>query len=989
MAHPACHERARTIHSMAKLLSPQPSRIPRPHDAVPESDAVAPEYANGTDDDLISQLAEIVGPSNVFGRVSDLVRYASDASPYRDIPSVVVAPRNAEDLSKLMHFAREHGRTLTFRAAGTSLNGQAMTNDILVDVKTNFGGMEVLDGGKRFRCRPGVVLGDAQAVLRRHGYMLGPDPGSTASAAVGGVVADNAGGMRCTLERDSYHTLQEAIFVLTNGAIVDTRDGDQAFYKQCPELHQAIIALRDRVRADDALTARLRKKFSIRNTNGLRIDAFLDEDEPVRILMRLLVGSEGILGVFTDLELRTIELPKKKAVTWVVLSELRDAANYVARLMETGAEACELLVSDVMKQAVGNFEQAPAEWADIDRNVAALLLEVGGANDDEVAEAISRVEDVLENADLLTELSFQTDPKVQAGMWELRSGLFGLLGEQRRQGTALITEDVCFPPEEIGRAASDLMDLLQRYDYPDAVMGHAPFGNLHFFLTPNLKNTAEIERYAEFLSDLTELVIDKYDGSMKAEHGTGVNMAPFVHREWGDTIFNLFWEVKNTLDPDTILAPDVKLTRKDDLHLQRFKSFPQIEAEINSCVECGFCEPICPSRHVTVTPRQRIVLRREMARQPEGSEVLEKLREQYQYDGIDMCAADGTCAIPCPIGIDTGKAMKRLRAAQTTSAQRKAAARIASSYGAVEALGRTAVSGVNLLGPTLSNAVTQAVRTVVSPERLPSVPGPMPQRARELPVTERAGAAAVYFPACVNRIFGRPASGGADTLDTPHAIVELGRRSAAPVWIPDDVSGACCGMPFSSKGFTEAFERKATELLERLWQWSNHGELPVVIDAASCTHTVVDSLPEVLKETDRERFARLRIFDSVEWLRDDVVTHLPITHPQGKIAVHPPCSGAHLGNTEALLELAQLCGDAEVPAGTACCGTAGDRVMLHPELVESATREEREGLAHGNYDRFVSANRTCEMGLEMIAGKPFESIACLLERASRPSHVPL
>ena len=974
---------------MAKLLSPQPSRIPLPPDSTPESDAVPPHYANGADEKLVVQLGEIVGPSNVFGRVSDLVRYASDASPYRDIPSVVVAPRDAQDLSKLMLFAREHGRTLTFRASGTSLNGQAMTNDILVDVKTHFGGMEVLDGGKRFRCRPGVVLGDAQAVLRRHGYMLGPDPGSTASAAVGGVVADNAGGMRCTLERDSYHTLHEAVFVLTNGAIVDTRDGDQAFQAQCPQLHQAIVTLRDRIRADDALVGRLRKKFSIRNTNGLRIDAFLDEDEPVRILMRLLVGSEGILGVFTDLELRTVELPKKKAVTWVVLSELRDAANYVARLMQTGAEACELLVSDVMKQAVGNFAQAPAEWADIDRNVAALLLEVGGADDDEVAQAISRVEDVLQDASLVSELSFQTDPKVQAGMWELRSGLFGLMGEQRRQGTALITEDVCFPPEEIGQAAADLMDLLKRYDYPDAVMGHAPFGNLHFFLTPNLKNSAEIERYSEFLTDLTELVIDTYDGSMKAEHGTGVNMAPFVRREWGGKIFDLFWEVKHTLDPDAILAPDVKLTRKDDVHLQRFKSFPQIETEINSCVECGFCEPICPSRHVTVTPRQRIVLRREMARQPEGSEVLEQLRDQYQYDAIDMCAADGTCSIPCPIGIDTGKAMKQLRSTQTTAVERKTASLIAGSYGALEALGRTAVSGVNLLGPTLSNAVTRAARTLVSPERLPSVPGPMPHRARELPATQRAGATAIYFPACVNRIFGSPASGAAGALDTPHAIVELGRRCGAPVWIPDDVSGACCGMPFSSKGFNDASKQKATDLLERLWEWSSQGKLPVVIDAASCTHTVVDSMPEMLGESDRERFARLRILDSVEWLRDDVVTHLPITHPQGKIAVHPPCSGAHLGNTEALIELSNVCGDAEVPVGTACCGTAGDRVMLHPELVESATREERESLARGNYDHFVSANRTCEMGLEMIAGKPFESIACLLERASRPSQVPL
>ena len=969
---------------MAKLLSPNPNRIPKPAYDESKPDAVAESFAGGSDKELVAALAEIVGADNVLSRVSDLVRYASDASPYRDIPSIVVQPRNAQDLSELMRYARRSGHTLTFRSAGTSLNGQAMTDDILVDVKTHFRGMEVLDGGKRLRTLPGVVLGDAQAVLRRHGFMLGPDPGSTASASVGGVVSTNAGGMRCKIERDSYHTIDQAQFVLTSGDIVDTRDGDEAFQKQCPELHTQLIELRDRIRGNKTLSERLRKKFSIRNTNGLRVDAFLDEDEPVHILKRLLVGSEGIFGVFTELEMRTIELPKEKAVTWVVFPDITDAANYVHKLVEAGAEACELLVSDVMKTSVGRFDQAPAEWADIDDATAALLLEVGGTNEEELEAAIEAAQEVLQDAELLQELRFERDPRIQTGMWTLRNGLFGLIGEHRRQGTALITEDVCFPPADIGEAAAELMELLKGYGYPDAVMGHAPYGNLHFFLTADFSDNEELEKYSRFLDELTALVVDKYDGSMKAEHGTGINMAPFVQREWGEEIFELFWEVKRTLDPDGILAPDVKLTHSQDIHLKRFKSFPKVEDEINMCVECGFCEPICPSRHVTVTPRQRIVLRREMARQPEGAKVLDQLREEYQYDAIDMCAADGTCAIPCPVSIDTGKVMKQLRGAQATKAEKTVAKGVAKSYGAVEALGRTAVSGVNVMGPKLANAVTQVGRALISPERLPSVPGPMPYSADQMPATDRQGATAVYFPACVNRIFGAPNQAEKDAVHNPHAIVELGRRSGAPVWIPDDVFGQCCGMPFSSKGFGEAYREKALDLLESMWQWSSHGELPVVIDAASCTHTVVDSMPAILNAEQRERFEKIRVLDVVQWLHEEVVDHLEITEHQGKIAVHPPCSGEHLGTTEALIALADACGEAEVPQGAHCCGTAGDRVMLHPELVESATREEREGLEKGNYDRFVSANRTCEMGLEMIAGKPFESISVLLERASRP-----
>ena len=242
-----------------------------------------------------------------------------------------------------------------------------------------------------------------------------------------------------------------------------------------------------------------------------------------------------------------------------------------------------------MRGSVGQFSAAPAEWADIDQSTAALLLEVGGTTEDELQQAIAAAEAVLEGAELLAPLHFETDPKKQNAMWQLRNGLFGLIGQNRPQGAALITEDVCFPPAQVGEGAAELMELLRRYGYPEGVMGHAPYGNLHFFITPDFSNPDELEKYSRFLDELVELVVDKYDGSMKAEHGTGINMAPFVRHEWGDEIWNLFWEVKEMLDPDTILAPDVKLTHQSDIHLQRFKSFPKVEQEINMCVECGFC----------------------------------------------------------------------------------------------------------------------------------------------------------------------------------------------------------------------------------------------------------------------------------------------------------------------------------------------------------------------------------------------------------------
>jgi D-lactate dehydrogenase len=167
------------------------------------------------------------------------------------------------------------------------------------------------------------------------------------------------------------------------------------------------------------------------------------------------------------------------------------------------------------------------------------------------------------------------------------------------------------------------------------------------------------------MEKLVEVVLDKYDGSLKAEHGTGLNMAPYVEREWGPKATELMWRVKGLADPDSVLSPGVLLNRDPGVHLRNLKTTPEIEEVATTCVECGFCEPVCPSRHLTTTPRQRIVIRREMARQPAGSPVQRALLEQYEYDGIQTCAADGTCQIACPLGIDTGKLVKGSSAGRT------------------------------------------------------------------------------------------------------------------------------------------------------------------------------------------------------------------------------------------------------------------------------------------------------------------------------------
>jgi D-lactate dehydrogenase len=277
-------------------------------------------------------------------------------------------------------------------------------------------------------------------------------------------------------------------------------------------------------------------------------------------------------------------------------------------------------------------------------------------------------------------------------------------------------------------------------------------------------------------------------------------MAPYVEREWGAKATEMMWRIKRLADPDGVLAPGVVLNRDPGVHMRDLKQMPEIEPIADACIECGFCDPVCPSRALTTTPRQRIVVRREMVRQPAGSALQRALLEEYEYDAIETCAGDGTCRIACPVQIDTGKLVKSFRARERGRRAERFALRAADRWSAVERAARgglRAGHGVAaLVGDAPVRGATEAVRNVVGREAVPAWTDGMPAPAPPLPSTERADAAAVYFPACINRIFG-PRS-------VPAALIEVSARAGLPLWVPADVAGHCCATPWSSKGSARA-----------------------------------------------------------------------------------------------------------------------------------------------------------------------------------------
>jgi D-lactate dehydrogenase len=970
------------------LLEPKVERI-APEVAAASPDAAPGWVAGGTPAAMRQELIGLLGEDRVLARASDIIRYASDASPYRLFPKVVVMAHDAEDVAKTLAYAKRNRVPATFRAGGTSLNGQGQSDGILIDVRRHFGGIEVSEDGARARVGPGNVLGHVNRVLAPYGYKLGPDPASTDIACVGGVIANNSGGMRCGVVRDSYSTVRAMKLVLASGTVADTEapDAEERFAAEEPELAAELLAIREEILADPELAERIRRKFEIKNTTGYRLCAFLDAETPVEIFRRLVVGSEGTLAFIAEATFETVPQPKRTTLAWLHFASIDEAIAPVDALVEAGARAVELMVAPALIVASYNIRGTPESWRELDPASAALLVEFGGSDDAELDEAEARAMAVVDEHELIAPPEFKRDPETIEVFWTAREGLHGLVGKMRIPGTALIVEDVCVQAADFAAMAKDLQAILGEHGFLTGVAGHASAGNLHFMITPDFSKAEDTERYESFMEKLVELVVDKYDGSLKAEHGTGINMAPYVEREWGTKATELMRRVKRAADPDGVLAPSVIITDDPGIHLKNLKTTPPIEEEATTCVECGFCEPVCPSRHLTTTPRQRIVLRREMARQAPGSAVLTALLDEYEYDAIETCAADGTCELVCPVGIDTGKFIKGLRQRERTDRSQRVALRLAERYESVERGARRSLAAGNAGGLARSAArgASQLARRAVGDELVPEWPPNMPKPApAELPDTSRADAAAVYMPACVNRIFGRARDGSGDGPSLATALVDVSARAGLPLWIPPDVGGHCCSTPWTSKGFRTGARRMANHTIAALWRWSDGGKLPIVCDASSCTLAMASEVVDLISEINAERHAKLEIIDSIAWARERLLPHLEIKRKLGSIAVHPPCASRHLELDRSLAALAaELADEVVVPIASTCCGFAGDRGMLHPELTLSATAPMAAELDGRSFDAHVCSNRTCEIGLQQGTGRPYESFVFALEELTR------
>ena len=902
-----------------------------------------------------------------------LLTWGTDAGFYRLIPQIVVRSMNEDEVSRLLALADKHNLPVTFRAAGTSLSGQSISDSILIVAGKHWEKYSISEDLETITLQPGIIGERVNQILKPFGRKFAPDPASVKSAMVGGIVMNNASGMNCGTHANSDKMLLTARIVFADGTILDTssEQSKENFSKSKPGFIEKIEQLRDYVQADEPFLSRILHKYSIKNVTGLNILPLAIYRDPFDIITHLLVGSEGTLAFLSEFTMKTGKDYPFKASAMLYFNDIKEACRAVVAMKKGPVMGAELLD----KKSLESVNDPTG------RGLTAVLTETMADTKEELYSQIKQIEGILSAFKTAVPVKFTDKEEEYAPYWAIRSGIFPSVGGTRKPGTTTLIEDVAFHIEDLPEATADLQQLLEKHGYPDAcIYGHALEGNYHFIINQSFDTREQVAQYESLMNEIKTLVVDKYDGSLKAEHGTGRNMAPFVQYEWGEKAFALMKEIKSLFDPKNLLNPGVIFNDDPHCHIRHFKPMPLTNEHVDKCIECGFCEVNCLTSGFTLSSRQRIVAQREITRIkniPEQQERLKRLKKQYAYAGNDTCAGDGLCATSCPMNINTGHLTHDLRAEllPQDSIGYQLGMWTANHFAGVKAMLRPVLTladtAHSIIGTRNMTALAKGLRSV-SGNSIPLWTSAMPKAyTPKATGSLKSELKVVYFPSCLNQTMGT-AHSSPDHTPLVDKTVALLEKAGYEVIFPSNMNKLCCGTIWESKGMPEIADRKAAELEEALYIATENGRYPVLCDQSPCLYRM------------RNTMKRIKLYEPAEFILTFLCDKLEFTPIKQPVAIHITCSMKKMKLEKQLIALAGLCSEKVlVPEEVGCCGFAGDKGFTHPEVNAYALRKLRPQLEKAGIEVGYSNSRTCEIGLTTNSDIPYLSIVYLVDQCTK------
>lgn len=908
--------------------------------------------------------------------------YGIDASCYAYVPRVVVRAVNENEIINLFTLSQKYNTPLTFRAAGTSLSGQACSDSVLVLANAFWQDIEIIGNAESIKCSCGVIGIEANEALKPYGKKIGPDPATINNAMIGGIFSNNSSGMCCGVKQNSYNTIKSARFILFDGTILDTSENAkpnesiESFLQKHKDKADSLLALRKEILQDTELCELIKRKFAIKNTTGYSINALLDFSEIKDIINHLFIGAEGTLGFVSSVEYECVEDYAFKACALLFYKDLALGAKAVEILAgnESLVSAAEIMDYACLDSAKG-LENAPLELGQIESGACAILVQLESSTQKELDSKIAYISKELESVPSLFGVHFSSDEKLMASWWKIRKALLPLAAGSRPSGSIVITEDICFPIHTFAQGIDAITKLFEKFNFQGIIFGHALSGNVHFIITPNLNDEKESQAFGAFMEAMVDSVI-ALQGSTKAEHGTGRMIAPFVEKEWGAKAYAINRRIKEIFDPHALINPDVIISDNPQIHTQNLKQSSEVEDFINQCMECGFCEKVCPSRELTLTPRQRIAVRKEIARleallgvdsmdskgvvesgaetrseaiadfsQKDNAQKLEELKRDYQYFGIDTCATCSMCSLSCPLEIDSGKIASKLSPAAKGTFSRFVATQSAKHFSSTLSLAKGGLHIANFSSNMLGKNTLSNLSKKMS--FLPYIPHSLPRanayRLESKDSNAQSQVAIIYFSTCINRSFA-PQSSLKDTRALQEVFESLCEKARVSVVYPQNLSNLCCGKAY--KDYPQSAQAKRKEVYRALessvkeLQSKGVKQIHIVCDHSACSY----ELKNGLKELD----STLTILDMPEFIESTLLPRLHITPLDEDIALYAMCATRKGKWDKSLESIAKTCtnGEVIVHSKTQCCGFAGNKGFICSELNASALRELSEFYAN-------------------------------------------